>query len=129
VVEVEVEGEVAARDQRRAALGARAGPSASWEYEGHDEPLPRVGQLSILLDGGGEPRCVIETTGVEVVPMDAVDADLAHAEGEGDRPLATWRRDHERCFRRTLPRLGCTFDPSMPLVLERFVVRRPGSAA
>jgi uncharacterized protein YhfF len=100
-----------------------------WEYETDDEPFPQVGQLSILLDGAGEPRCVIETTEVTVAPMDEVDASFAHAEGEGDRTLATWREDHEHYFRRTMPRRGCAFDPSMPLVLERFSLLWPTAGA
>ncbi len=30
------------------------------------EPMPEPGDLSIILDGAGEPLCVIRTTGVEV---------------------------------------------------------------
>jgi uncharacterized protein YhfF len=103
--------------------------SALWEHEADDEALPQVGQLSIVLDGAGEPRCVIVTTEVRVAAMDEVDAGFAAAEGEGDRTLASWRREHERYFRRTLPRVGRAFDTTMPLVLERFSVRyRPPGA-
>jgi histidinol-phosphate aminotransferase len=63
--------------------------SALWEYEADHEPLPQVGELSLLLDGAGVPRCVIETTEVAVVPMDQVDAAFAAAEGEGDRTLTS----------------------------------------
>ena len=52
------------------------------------EPVPAVGNVSVLLDGRGEPLCVVETSGVEVKPYNEVGADFAHAEGEGDRSLA-----------------------------------------
>jgi hypothetical protein len=40
----------------------------SW-YEGEDaEPMPAVGDLSVVLDGRDEPICVIRTVGVEVRP-------------------------------------------------------------
>lgn len=64
--------------------------SSLWAYEAEGEPLPTAGDLSILLDGRGEPRAVIRSTDVHVVPFRGVDAEHAHAEGEGDRSLAHW---------------------------------------
>ena len=94
-----------------------------WEHEAEDEPLPAVGELSIVLDGAGSPACVVETTDVSVLPMSEVDGDHARDEGEGDRTLESWRQAHERFFRRFLPTIGLEFAPDMPLVLERFVLR------
>ncbi|QJW36283.1 ASCH domain-containing protein [Cellulosimicrobium protaetiae] len=96
--------------------------SALWEYEESGEPVPQVGELSILLDGEGHPRALIRTTSVDVVAFDAVDADFARAEGEDDRSLASWRAEHEKYFRRVLAR---EFAPDMPLVCERFELRYP----
>lgn len=93
--------------------------SLAWEYEGGEEPLPAVGDLSILLDGAGEPRALIRTTEVRTVPFDAVDEDFAYDEGEDDRTLASWRAGHERYWRRTMP-AGHEFSPDMPVVCERF---------
>ena len=36
--------------------------SLYWEYEAGLEVLPEIGGLSIILDGRGEPLCLIETT-------------------------------------------------------------------
>jgi len=103
--------------------GVKTGTAAAvWEYEAADEPLPRKGDLSIVLDGAGEPRVLIRTTQVETVPFDAVSAEHAAAEGEGDRSLEDWRAGHERYWRRTLAQIGREFDPSMPVVCERFKV-------
>lgn len=93
--------------------------SAAEEYG--EEPLPRPGQLGILLDGRGRPRALVETTAVEVVAFDRVDAEHARLEGEGDRSLAHWREVHERFFAETAGP-GRGFDPSMPVVLERLRV-------
>ena len=61
--------------------------SALWEYETEDEPLPQVGLKSVVLDGKGDPLCIVETTEVEVRPYEEVDAGFAYEEGEGDRSL------------------------------------------
>lgn len=94
---------------------------ALWDYENDDDPLPEPGTLSILLDGSGHPRALIEATDVRVVPFDEVDEEHAHLEGEGDRSLAHWRAVHEQFFTRVATdERG--FRPDMPVVLERFRV-------
>lgn len=100
--------------------------SALWEVEAEGSPLPQVGDLSIILDGDGQPLCVVETVEVAIRAYDAVDAAFAYAEGEGDRSLDYWREAHRRFFARILPAIGLQFDEAMPLVCERFrVVYRP----
>ena len=92
-----------------------------WTYAAAGEPVPAVGDLSIVLDGSGRPRVLLRTTNVEVVPFSAVTEEHARLEGEGDRTLASWRADHERYFRRTMPD-GHSFDEDVPVVCERFKV-------
>jgi uncharacterized protein YhfF len=96
--------------------------SALWEYEAEDEPLPQVGLKSVVLDGKGDPLCIVETTEVEVRPYEEVDAGFAYEEGEGDRSLEYWREAHRRFFSRTLPNTGKEPTTDMPLVCERFRV-------
>ena len=93
--------------------------SALWEYEAEDEPLPQVGLKSIVLDGKGDPLCIVETTEVEVRPYEEVDAGFAYEEGEGDRSLEYWREAQWRFFSRTLPNIGKEPTTDMPLVCER----------
>lgn len=92
------------------------------DYEAHDEPVPESGDLSIVLDGAGEPWALLRTTHVDVRPFSEVDAEHAWLEGEGDRSLEHWREGHERFFARSSVD---GFDPSMAVVLERFVVLHP----
>lgn len=75
----------------------RATASLRSVYDG-DEPMPRVGDLSVILDGRGHPLCVIRTTAVEVRRFGDVDAEFAWTEGEGDRSLEYWREEHIRFF-------------------------------
>lgn len=93
-------------------------------YEAADEPLPAVGDLSIVLDGSGAPRALLRTTKVDIVPFSAVTAEHARLEGEGDRTLGSWRSEHERYFRRTAPD-GFVFSEAAPVVCERFKVLYP----
>ncbi len=95
--------------------------SSLWEF-GEDIPLPRKGELSIVLDGAGHPRALIRTTSVEVLPFDQVGSDFALAEGEGDGSQAEWRAGHRRYFARVLDR---DIPDDMPVVCERFEVRWP----
>ncbi|MBF0689837.1 MAG: ASCH domain-containing protein [Cellulomonas sp.] len=93
------------------------------EFTSGDEPLPRVGDVSIVLDSAGDPRALLRTTEVEVVPFDRVGAEHAAAEGEGDRSLASWQREHEVYWRRVLGDEG--FAPTMDVVTERFELVYP----
>lgn len=93
--------------------------SAAEDYAAESEPLPEVGQLGIVLDGRDRPCAVVETTAVDVVPFDEVTAEHAFAEGEGDRSLAWWRREHEQFWREHAAR---GFRPDMPVVCERLRV-------
>jgi len=97
---------------------------ALWDYEAAGEEVPERGQLSIVVDGSGHPRALIATTSVEVVPFDQVGEEFAAAEGEGDRSLASWRRDHEAFFR-TYAAHSRGFSPDMPVVCQRFEVLFP----
>jgi uncharacterized protein YhfF len=96
--------------------------SALWEYEADGEPLPRIGLKTIVLDGNGDPLCIVETTKVEVRPYKEIDARFAYEEGEGERSLEYWRDAHWRYFSRTLPDVGKEPTMDMPLVCERFRV-------
>jgi uncharacterized protein YhfF len=96
--------------------------SALWEWEAEGNPIPQPGAFWIVLDGRGAPLCITETIEVTLRRYDAVDADFAHAEGEGDRSLNYWRDAHYRFFSRTLPAIGKEFAADMPLVCERFRV-------
>jgi len=96
--------------------------SMLWEYDMDGEPLPEVGELSIILDGADRPLCLIETVEIEIRPYNEVDERFAHDEGEGDRSLAYWRQAHWHFFSGVCSRLGRTPAENMPLVCERFRV-------
>ena len=96
--------------------------SALWEWHHDGDPLPEIGMITILLDGSGNPLCILQTTEVTVLPYNQVDAQFAYEEGEGDRSLEYWRQAHWNFFSRSLALLGKKPTEEMPLVCERFQV-------
>lgn len=101
--------------------GIKTGTAQNYELvEAKGLPLPFVGGLSVLLDSGGQPRAIIETTKVEVVPFGEVTAEFAYSEGEDDRSLESWRHEHEVFFTRELESEGQAFDPDMRVICENF---------
>ena len=101
--------------------GPKRATSLFSTYQDDDEPLPTVGDLSVVLDGGGAPMCVIRTVIVEVRPFGHVDERFAWTEGEGDRSLEYWRAEHVRFFESE----GRPVNDDTPVVLETFELLWP----
>ncbi|MGD0924312.1 MAG: ASCH domain-containing protein [Streptosporangiaceae bacterium] len=87
------------RDQLVAAIVAGTKTTTTGlvaDYEHEQEELPHQGLRQVVVDSGGQPVAVIETTAVRVMRL--AEVDLAHAvgEGEGYTSVAQWRAGHER---------------------------------
>ena len=105
------------------AEGIKTGTcSALWEWEAEGNTPTQFGELTVALDGRGEPLCIVETVDVSIRKYNEVDADFARAEGEGDLSLDYWRAAHKNFFTRILSKFGMEFSEDMPLVCERFRV-------
>lgn len=118
------DSEQMANDLARLVLhGAkRATSSALWAYEAQAQRLPQPRDLSVVTNWHGHPLCVIETQSVEIVPFRNVTAEFAAAEGEGDRSLFLWQREHWDFFSRECAAAGRTFSDCMLVVCARFDV-------
>lgn len=81
------------------------------------EGIAKPGDIFVVVDGKNEPVCAIELTTVDMSTYDQVDEAHAMAEGEGDRSLAYWRKEHKRFFEEYE-----LFSPDMTLVLMHFKV-------
>ncbi|MDG4794278.1 ASCH domain-containing protein [Micromonospora sp. WMMD1082] len=124
------------RDQIVAAILSGAKTSTTGllhehEHEREGEPLPVVGDRSVVVDSDDRPAAVIELTEVRVVRLG--DVDLAHArdEGEGFETVAGWRAGHEEFwhgpeYRAYLDEPDFTVDDDTLAVLQRFRVVRDG---
>lgn len=87
-------------------LGAKTATASSYVlYELDDEPIPKVGEYSVILNSKNEALCVIRETKVETVPYKDVSEEQGYKEGEGDRTLEYWQsvhwpfftKEHEHC--------------------------------
>lgn len=91
-------------------------------YELENEPLPQVGNYSVILNDNEEAVCIIQTTEVDVLPFSQVSEEHAYKEGEGDRSLAYWRKSHEAFFKQELAEIQHEFDEDLLIVCETFEV-------
>lgn len=109
------------RDQLVAAVlsGAKTSTSSLLdEYDEKDDPLPVVGQRSVMIDSDVRPVGVVETTEVRILRLGDVDLDFAREEGEGYESVAAWREAHERYWTTNVP--GITLGDAAMVVAERF---------
>lgn len=104
----------------------RATSSLVAEYITEGQALPRIGSHWIACDGRGEPRAVLRTIEMRLGVFETVDAAFAFDEGEDDRSLESWRKEHRRYWARISAALGRKWsEESDEIVLERFSVAWP----
>lgn len=90
-------------------------------YEIDMEPLPISGELYIVLDRAGNPRCVIELDSVNILPFNEITWGMAQKEGE-DENLQQWREKKQESLEDEGDILGFTFSPDIKLVFQVFHV-------
>lgn len=107
-------------------MGIKTATSSAYDvYEDESEPIPQVGEYSVILDSRSEAVCIIRTTKVYVTAFDQVTAEHAYKEGEGDRSLAHWREVHQAFFTQELAMIHRRFDEGIRVVCEEFEVVYP----
>ena len=82
---------------------------------------PNVGDLSLVLDGRGNPACVIMTVHLETVKFCDLTWDMVKLEGE-DETFEQWKAGNIRYWTRDAARRGYTFTDQTPITFERFEV-------
>ncbi|MCS5452387.1 ASCH domain-containing protein [Enterobacter huaxiensis] len=89
--------------------------TASFQCAYERGEAPYVGSYNIILDGTGQPMCVIQTVRLQVIRFCEMTSELASKEGEGDLSLEYWKDGHKRYFERE-----GTYSEEMELVFEEF---------
>ncbi|WP_417478969.1 ASCH domain-containing protein [Maricaulis maris] len=98
----------------------KATASHSRWHELGEEPLPKPGDLALVLDGRGEPACIIRTSRVDRHPIKDTTEEFAWAEGEGDRSLSWWMDAHITYWTREAAREGYAFNTGQDAIFHRF---------
>lgn len=99
----------------------KATASSFKAYEKEGSNLPKIGDLSIVTDWDGNPRCVIETKNITIIPFKDITYDICSREGEDDS-LESWREEHIRFFSNEGKEIGYEFTEDMLVVFEDFEV-------
>ncbi|MBQ6567443.1 MAG: ASCH domain-containing protein [Treponema sp.] len=94
-------------------------------YEIDGEPLPQVGDYSVILDSRDEAVCIIRDTKTSVVRFCDVSAEHAAKEGEGDLSLEFWRQVHRDFFEPQFKDEGLEFSEDMEVYCEEFELVYP----
>ena len=103
----------------------RAHASLLREFEKDGEPLPRIGDHLVVLDGAGLPCAIVRNTHVELRHFNEIDDGFAFEAGEGDLSLRWWLTAHRQEFAEQAEREGFEVDERVELVLEQFEVVWP----
>ena len=101
--------------------------SLLWGLEQLGVPLPKAGDISVIVDGNGEPLCIIEMVEVEIRPFNTVDEQFAYEYGEGERTRACWLADNWDFHSRWCREIGREPSEIMPIVFQRFRLLYPHS--
>ncbi len=99
----------------------RATASSLYSYKANNEPEPKAGDLCIITNWDGVPRCVIETRVITILPFGEITYDICKREGEDDT-LESWQANHIHYFTQMAKEEGFTFSFDMPVVFEDFEV-------
>jgi len=100
--------------------GKKTATTSNFLSYGADE-LPKVGNLSIVLDSKENPHCVIETKAVTILPFKEITYDICKREGEDDT-LESWQKNHWFFFTEDGKEDGYEFTEDSLVVFEDFEV-------
>lgn len=84
------------------------------------EPLPKIGDFTVLTDWDGNAKCIIRTVAVRLKPFFSISSSYAKLEGEGDGSLEYWKKAHWEYYSRELEHYDRVPRESMIVVCEVF---------
>ena len=79
-----------------------------------------VGDYWVILNTANEPVCLVRITNIDVIPFEAVSAEFAASEGEGDLSWDYWATVHRRYFMKLCEKFGREWREDLPTVCESF---------
>lgn len=103
----------------------RATASLHKVYSFENEPIPKVGEFSVVTNWQDEAICIIQVEKVEILPFRTITEEHEKIEGEGDMSLEYWRKAHIKFFNEEANKMGIQFTEDLLVVFERFKVVYP----
>lgn len=97
----------------------KATASSLNSYQINGEKLPQIGDFNIITDFNGNPKAIIQTTKVTILPFKDLTFDIVKREGEDDT-LESWQKGHMKFFEAEGKAMGYTFSDDMDVVFEDF---------
>lgn len=91
-------------------------------YQINNEPLPKEGDYSVILNSNDEAVCIVKTLKIYVTEFKNVSTEHAYKEGEGDRSLEYWQEVHVNFLTNELATINMAFDENTKVVCEEFEV-------
>ncbi|ALS03254.1 hypothetical protein ATZ33_02910 [Enterococcus silesiacus] len=109
---------------RLVVMGEKCGTTSLYQlYKLENVEIPEVDDMSVVLDGRGNPTSIIKNTVVEVLKFKDITEHHARTEGEGDKTLDYWRNAHITFFTEAYKgRQDIKFDWESLVVFETFKV-------
>ena len=86
-----------------------------------EEPQPQIGDVSLVLNGRGEPACTIRTTYLETVRFCDLTWEMVRQEGE-DETFEQWKTGNYGYWTQDAARRGYTFTEETMMTFEQFEV-------
>ena len=86
-----------------------------------EEPQPQIGDVSLVLNGRGEPACTIRTTYLETVRFCDLTWEMGRQEGE-DETFEQWKTGNYGYWTQDAARRGYTFTEETMMTFEQFEV-------
>lgn len=99
----------------------KTGTSSGYElYQMDNEPLPKVGDYSVVVNSSKVPIGIIQIVEVLILPWKEITEELAATEGEGDLSLMYWQKGHYNYFKPYYKEHGLLLNEETKIVFERF---------
>jgi len=103
----------------------RASTNLLIESELAGYPPSGVGQFHIILNGNDVPTAVIQTVSLRKAKFNDIDEDHAYWEGEEDRTVESYLKEHVKYYTRVGKTLGFIFHEDLEVEFERFELIYP----
>lgn len=99
--------------------------SVPWLHKAHPYMKPEIGEYVLLHNFEGEPRALLHTRSLDLMPFKDVNATHTAIDGPSVRPLEAWRNVHVPYWNGLLAPLGKKVDDEMPVIVEKFTCVYP----